>query len=338
MNPVPQVDVLIPVYNVANYIERCLTSVLEQKYANLRIVIVNDASPDNSMEIVQHLLSSKNIENHSVEVINRKENGGLGAVRKMGMALATGKYVLFLDSDDYWDNPFVVREWVNVAEQGTYDVVIADFCHEYMKPQYSQVVCNTPVTEGREIAYNILRGITEGYLWNKLFLRTELNKVSQMATEGIDFWEDVIVTVPFFYQVQRIGYYPKVTVHYMHYGKCQYTGTVKPSYITMQMALFEKLDAYFAEDIETDAELRLAYDQAKFRSFSILSLLPYRYYKQIRNIPYNIHPSSLPYGTIKRVKLLLYKLAQHRSTQLLGYLLVVGYNWYNRQTSSKRFR
>ncbi len=87
----PTFSIIIPVYGVENYIKRCLDSVFAQTYGKVEVIVVNDGTKDNSMEIVK---------NYQVKIINQ-ENAGLSAARNTGVKYATGDYIFFLDSDDY---------------------------------------------------------------------------------------------------------------------------------------------------------------------------------------------------------------------------------------------
>lgn len=87
----PKFSIIIPVYNVEEYIKKCLDSVIDQSFKDFEVIVVNDGTKDNSMEIVK---------NYPVTIINQ-ENQGLSAARNTGAKKAKGKYILFLDSDDY---------------------------------------------------------------------------------------------------------------------------------------------------------------------------------------------------------------------------------------------
>lgn len=92
-----KVSVIIPVYNTEKYIKECLESVLNQEYKNLEIIVINDGTQDNSMQIVGEYLKDQRI-----KIIN-KENGGLSSARNEGIKVATGEYISFIDSDDWID-------------------------------------------------------------------------------------------------------------------------------------------------------------------------------------------------------------------------------------------
>ena len=90
-------SIVIPVYNVEGYIEKCLNSIKIQTYSNFEVIIVNDGSPDNSEKKIKTFLKDKRFKYY------KKENGGLSDARNYGIKYTTGDYLLFVDSDDYID-------------------------------------------------------------------------------------------------------------------------------------------------------------------------------------------------------------------------------------------
>ena len=89
----PKFSIIIPVYNVEKYIKKCLDSVFSQSYKDYEVIVINDGSTDKSMDIAKE---------HNVKIINQK-NKGQSAARNNGIKHATGDYLIFLDSDDYWE-------------------------------------------------------------------------------------------------------------------------------------------------------------------------------------------------------------------------------------------
>src|SRR5574344_1140045 len=122
----PKVSVIVPVYNVEKYIEKCLDSLINQTLQDIEIIIVNDGSTDNCEKIkVNHMNKYK-------EKIKyyKKENGGLSDARNYGMKYATGDYICFLDSDDYV-NVTLYEKMYNKAIEENYDYVECDFIWKY---------------------------------------------------------------------------------------------------------------------------------------------------------------------------------------------------------------
>ena len=96
MSQTPFISVIVPIYNVERYVKICIGSILEQTFQDFEIVIVDDATPDNSYKICRELYG----DNEKVRIVRHKENQGLGPARNTGIANARGKYVYFVDSDD----------------------------------------------------------------------------------------------------------------------------------------------------------------------------------------------------------------------------------------------
>lgn len=99
------VSVVVPVYKVEQYLERCVKSICEQTYQELEIILVNDGSPDRCGEMCEELAQKDN----RIQVLH-KQNGGLSDARNAGVKLATGKYLLFVDSDDYIAKDLVEKQ------------------------------------------------------------------------------------------------------------------------------------------------------------------------------------------------------------------------------------
>lgn len=100
----PLVSIIVPVYNVEQYLEQCLTSIVEQTYENIEVIIVNDGSPDNSQVIIDVLVQNDNRVKSIVQ-----SNGGLSSARNTGVLNASGNFVVFIDSDDWIDKNLIKK-------------------------------------------------------------------------------------------------------------------------------------------------------------------------------------------------------------------------------------
>ena len=120
------ISVIVPVYNVESYLEECLESIIIQTYSNLEIILVNDGSTDNSGKICD-LYNKKD---NRIKVIH-KENGGLSSARNEGLKIATGKYISFIDSDDFLLHKNVYSEMINIIERENSDLVHGDALKYY---------------------------------------------------------------------------------------------------------------------------------------------------------------------------------------------------------------
>lgn len=116
---IPYFTIVIPVYNVQEYIEQCLNSVLIQTFKDLEVIVVNDGSPDLSLEICENFQSIDS----RVRVFSKK-NGGLSSARNFGIGQALGEYLIFLDSDDYWDDNEALLKIFKRLEKGKDEILI----------------------------------------------------------------------------------------------------------------------------------------------------------------------------------------------------------------------
>ncbi|MDA3769093.1 glycosyltransferase family 2 protein [Streptococcus thermophilus] len=119
-----KISVIVPVYNVESYLERCINSLLNQTYSNLEIILIDDGSTDRSGQICDQY------KNRDEFVVIHKENAGLGMARNTGLDVATGKYIIFVDSDDYIDNNMIQSLYEEIQKTSS-DTCIGGFKRVY---------------------------------------------------------------------------------------------------------------------------------------------------------------------------------------------------------------
>lgn len=117
----PRITIIVPVYNVENYLKKCVDSIINQTYRNLEIVLVDDGSPDCCPEICDNFAKKDS----RIKVIH-KENGGLSSARNAGLRVAAGEYILFVDSDD-WIHPETCEKLLVCAQETQCDIVHASY-------------------------------------------------------------------------------------------------------------------------------------------------------------------------------------------------------------------
>ncbi|MBQ9700148.1 MAG: glycosyltransferase family 2 protein, partial [Lachnospiraceae bacterium] len=205
------VSVIIPVYNVEKYIKRCLESVLNQTYKDIEIVIVDDGSADSTRDICEEYAK----DNCFVTYI-RKENEGQGVARTLGLQSAKGKYVTFLDGDD-WLEADAIESMMIAAETYKADVVVGDCYYVYngtdgLDKRYSKVRYedSTVLCKGEHLEkINRLRTFTCAKLYSREYL------VKQGFTQPSYAYED-IATIPLLMaQAERIVYINKPVYNYL---------------------------------------------------------------------------------------------------------------------------
>lgn len=203
MNEV-KVSVIIPVYQVENYLERAVDSVLAQTLEEKEIILVDDGSPDGSPEICDRYARQYP---EMIRVIH-KENEGLGMARNTGADAARGEYLAFLDSDDTVE-PEMYEEMYEKAREGDYDIVMCDVKILYVEENRSVVSSSYP-REEIDLGDYIARGNNITYSVNKLYRREiwQENRYKKMLFEDIALIPALVSRYP------HIGYVKKPFYHY----------------------------------------------------------------------------------------------------------------------------
>jgi len=213
----PLVSVVIPMYNVANYIEAALESVLTQSYQNLEVICVDDGSPDNSADIV------RTISDDRIKLV-QQQNRGLAGARNTGLNVAQGKYVALLDADDLWHED-KIKLHVEHLEQNT-DIDISYSPSLFMSesgellsigqfPKLTNVtakdvLCRNPVGNGSApVIRSRLLAKIEKQTTNKLNMRVEYFDERLRQSEDIEFWVRCALT----YNAQFEGIEQAVTYY-----------------------------------------------------------------------------------------------------------------------------
>ncbi|WP_455669716.1 glycosyltransferase family 2 protein [Phocaeicola sp.] len=216
LNP-PKISVLIPVYNVEKYVERCILSVLNQTMQEgVEVIIVNDCTPDHSMEIIREVLRNHlKKDGMTVRIVEHKINRGLAASRNTAMSYAKGDYTIHVDSDDYVELDMLEKMYTRAVETDA-DIVTADHWNEYH--DYS-VYTKAPFNDNGDIIFpQLIRGKST-YLWDKLIKRS-LYLVNHIVwQEGMDWKEDFRTTIPLCFFARKIIRIPKAFYHYVQYNE-----------------------------------------------------------------------------------------------------------------------
>ena len=163
------ISIIVPIYGVEAYIEQCARSLFSQSWKDIEFVFVNDGTPDNSMEVLAEVLKAYPSRKEQVKIIN-KPNGGLPQARKSGVEVATGDYIMHVDSDD-WIAPLAVEKLARKAIDTDADVI-----HYYVKKVKGdgRYHISKDKDYGDPLLYQaqMLRFHSHGYMCNKLMKRS----------------------------------------------------------------------------------------------------------------------------------------------------------------------
>lgn len=197
----PKISVIIPVYNVDKYVEKCLKSIINQTYNNLEIIIVNDGSTDNSLMICEKIAKK----DKRIKIITQK-NGGLSLARNTGIKNSTGDYIAFIDSDDYVSKRFI-EVLYNTLIANNADISVCDYIyvdendHKWSKTKkmnkiYSNIDAIKDLFVGNQD--------TEVMSWNKLYKKSLFLDNNILFPEGM-IHEDNFTTYKLYYFSKSIA-------------------------------------------------------------------------------------------------------------------------------------
>ena len=183
----PLFSIIVPIYNVERYLEQCIESVLAQDYQNYELILVDDGSPDNSIDIC-----TKYAKQYSNIVFIHKINGGLSDARNAGIKLARGEYLMFLDSDDYWEGTTILSDLEKIITENNPDVIF-----NYLKSVYPDKIVNHYINRDKLIGsfpedFQDLyqNGIYLGFAWTKIIKKEIILKNNLLFIKGRNF-EDI---------------------------------------------------------------------------------------------------------------------------------------------------
>lgn len=171
------ISIVVPIYNVEKYLVKCIESLLKQTYTNLEIILVNDGSTDNSLSLCEEYRKKDN----RIKIINKK-NGGLSDARNKGIDVATGKYIAFVDSDDYIECDMIEVLYRDLKENNAnismcgFDKIYED---ESLKDNKNEIIDYKFEVFDREksIRELILDKKIHNYAWNKLYEKSLFNEI-----------------------------------------------------------------------------------------------------------------------------------------------------------------
>lgn len=209
----PLVSIIIPVYQVSDYIERCLESVISQTYSNIECILVNDATKDDSIDKCEKLIAEYEGSIH-FSIINHQRNRGLSAARNTGIDASTGDYLYFLDSDDYIA-PNCIEIMVSIVKeddsiemvQGNYLKINGD---DEVLGKSENVLISTN-DKARE--YFLNKRIINELVWNKLLKRSFIVDNALYNKEGI-VHEDLLWMSHFIKFLKNAVLFKDVTYYY----------------------------------------------------------------------------------------------------------------------------
>lgn len=208
----PLVSIILPVYGVEDYIEKCIRSIFEQTYVNLEIIIVDDCTPDDSINIIKSILEEYPHRKSQVQIIKNSKNLGLAGARLTGLKHSNGEYIQNLDSDDFVEKE-MIEQMVSLALHENADITICDI-NLIRKGQTTHLSVN-PSLNPIECLKQVLKCIVHSSVANKLIKKDLYTSHNIQPIIGLNMREDLSVMYRLLFFAKKLAYIPQPFYNYM---------------------------------------------------------------------------------------------------------------------------
>lgn len=210
---VPKVSIIVPIFKVRNFIERCACSLFEQTLEDIEYIFVDDVSPDNSVEILKSCIERYPERKVQVRILTHLQNMGVTAARNTGLKAATGTYIAYCDSDDYVERD-MYKSLYDKAEEINADLVYCDF---YFKYRGDRVVrySTVPLAEKGTLIPAYI-GSGWAVVWNMIAKRELYERYALLSPRNITYCEDFHLSVRLMHFSNIIG---KVNLPLYYYNQ-----------------------------------------------------------------------------------------------------------------------
>lgn len=243
------VSIIVPVYNVELYLDKCVKSLVEQTYHNIEILLVDDGSVDDSSQKCDIWGKKDN----RIKVFH-KENGGVSSARNVGLKNCTGKYILFVDSDDSVQNNYV-EIFINIIIKNNCDLGITNYNFEYENGEFKKNIFKTPqknLTRHDFFNYINEKDSYQGFLFNKVFLKEIIEKYNFEFDENVHYAEDLLFLMRYVNKIEKIYFeYDEYPVNYF----CRNDSATRTSFnsktATFMNVSEEFIDIFKENDVES---------------------------------------------------------------------------------------
>jgi glycosyltransferase involved in cell wall biosynthesis len=237
-----KVSIVVPVYRVENYIERCARSLFGQTYHEIEYIFIDDASDDNSIGVLNKTLEHYPERIKQVSVTRFKENGGVGFVRSTGLSISTGDYILFADPDDYLE-PDMVELMINKAILEKADMV---FCSYFKETEAGdkEVVSHIYHQNKKKIFH---KSFQQPALWNKMFKRSLVTSHDIYFPKNINYGEDLAFIPRIIFYADKFAAVDKPLYHYMIRSSGSYTHQFNELHVKQTIHVIDFISDYFKD-------------------------------------------------------------------------------------------
>jgi len=273
-----KVSVIIPVFGVENYIERCAKSLFNQTLDDIEFIFINDCTKDNSIAILERVIKEYPQRANQIKIITHKVNKGLPIARQTGLKAATGDFIAHCDSDD-WVSPCMYEKMYNEAKRTKSDIVICDFYTSDGVKSTPQIACHS--TNNDDFICNCLCGLDYWAVWNKLVKKDLYLNITEYPTQNMG--EDMVLILQLAYHAQKISYISESYYYYFQNVDSMCKSTSQESIIKNFVQAKENLsiiERFFSNKfISKRYSTCLIFTKYRFKNLLLPLIKEWEYYK-----------------------------------------------------------
>lgn len=239
-----KISVLVPVYGVEKFIEKCCISLFNNTIAqDCEFIFVNDCSKDKSIEILNSIISK--YPNLNIKIINHDKNKGLASARNTGIANASSEYVCFVDSDDWVELDYFETAY-NTAKEQDADIVTFGYFSEGRK------ACKKYFHKFPDDLENIysyfLVDKVRGYVWNKFYKKSLFTDNNILWADGINMWEDIYINSRILLKAKKFYSIDKCLYHYRTTNTTSIVHTKNPNKFNNVIFVLHSIETLLKEN------------------------------------------------------------------------------------------
>lgn len=278
-----KVSVIIPVYKVEKYIERCVRSLFEQSLEDIEFIFVNDCTPDRSMEILNWILQDYPLRQRAVKCLEHLSNQGSATARNTGLRASSGCYIAYCDGDD-WVEKNMYEKLYQEAVRSDADIVGCDFYYEYKD---RSVYCKQNFELGREeLLRSLLRGDQNmgGYSPCRLVRKELYFHYHIKFPDGVCMLEDLLTSFKLHWVARKVAYVPEGLYHYIQFNSCSVVMSVNKKQLEDIQKICRMLKQYLTDQGIWNTFYQEFMERAFLGKMSLITVPALRDYESWRSL------------------------------------------------------
>jgi len=260
-----KISILVPIYGVESYIEKCAHSLFSQTFSDIEYIFVDDCTIDQSIIKLNNIIPLYPERIPSIRIIKNEINKGVAASRQTALEAATCEYILFVDSDDYIEFDMVELLYSKAIETNA-DIVFCPFYFEYN--QQKPKIYDKIYSKSKEELINIC--FTQPAFWNKLIRRQIIVQNNIRILNGINYGEDLSVVPKIIYHSNHFALVEKPLYHYVQYNSNSYTAEFTEKSLNDTLKVVKILEAFFVTKPDYQRYERILFTLKAVRKAKIL--------------------------------------------------------------------